>query len=362
MKKLKQLNHTFEKVDSPEIAYILGFIYADGCIIESPHYKMTIALAHIDIEHLKNIGKILSDEIKVKNYEKQCSFSISRKEVIKNLMNLGVIQNKTGTIMSIPNMPKEFIRDFIRGYFDGDGCYVTDRSYVYFNICSANKNILEEFKDVFKEYKIKSSINIDTTRKIGDKQMIQGLLCNINYLKFNLNIKKKNSIINLYDFLYKDATIYLERKEKIIKNYINTKSQKISRDLEFITYEGQTKSIEEWSKELNISANTLKWRIFKSGWTLEQALSLKLNEEIINKNYKYGEKHPNSKLTNQQVLEIYNNPNSSNDISKIYNISKSTVDYIRNGKNYSSVTKHLPRVKLIKNTIPKKYRNDSIRL
>ena len=46
--------------------------------------------------------------------------------------------------MHIPNIPKNLIRHFIRGYFDGDGTIFMDRKYYKSNICSICENFLKE--------------------------------------------------------------------------------------------------------------------------------------------------------------------------------------------------------------------------
>lgn len=47
---------------------------------------------------------------------------IGSKDIFNDLKNrFGIIQNKS-LVIKLPKVPKEFLGDFIRGYFDGDGC------------------------------------------------------------------------------------------------------------------------------------------------------------------------------------------------------------------------------------------------
>ena len=42
------------------------------------------------------------------------------KELLNNLGKFGIRQNKS-LVIKFPTVPKEFLSDFVRGYFDGDG-------------------------------------------------------------------------------------------------------------------------------------------------------------------------------------------------------------------------------------------------
>lgn len=52
-----------------------------------------------------------------------------------------------------------------------------------------------------------------------------------------------------------------------------TTQQNNTRRNHFITYNGETKSLAQWSKEYNISPNTLHHRICRSKWDIEKALT-----------------------------------------------------------------------------------------
>nr|DAI23099.1 MAG TPA: PVL ORF-50-like family [Caudoviricetes sp.] len=46
------------------------------------------------------------------------------------------------------------------------------------------------------------------------------------------------------------------------------------RNNHFLTYDGVTKTLAQWSEELGINYGTLKSRINKLGWTTEEALEI----------------------------------------------------------------------------------------
>jgi hypothetical protein len=53
-------------------------------------------------------------------------FNISNKKLYDDIVNLGLTPNKSLT-MQFPNVPDEFVRNFIRGCWDGDGSVFIDK-------------------------------------------------------------------------------------------------------------------------------------------------------------------------------------------------------------------------------------------
>ena len=102
-------------------------------------------------------------------------------------------------------MNEDFIPDYIRGYFDGDGC-ITRTGYngngIEFKIVSASKEILVFFEDYFnKKYKQNKS-HIYTRKKEESKLQLYDL-------KYSTNFSKE-----LYNILYTPNSLYLKRKKE----------------------------------------------------------------------------------------------------------------------------------------------------
>lgn len=201
----------FEKIDSEEKAYWLGFLYADGAI-GSVADNIELCLKESDLKHIEKFKLFLGSEhkigkkIKKWNNKEYISYRLTvRNKKIKNdLINLGCTPQKTFTI-KFPNndiVPNKFKKDFIRGYNDGDG-----------SVTNSTCSILRiEF--VGPTEFIKESANF-----FGYKSYIY------SYRKYKGSGKKYESYEklsrlilegkNAYDFLnliYKDASIYLDRK------------------------------------------------------------------------------------------------------------------------------------------------------
>lgn len=117
----------FNKIDNEEKAYWLGFLYADGCVHSTNN---EISLQLIDKEHIEKfktaIGAINHKitEIHSKKYENAKTlymFSIKDKQLHQDLQFWGCLSQKTLKLEKIPNIPRDYVSHFIRGYFDGDG-------------------------------------------------------------------------------------------------------------------------------------------------------------------------------------------------------------------------------------------------
>lgn len=123
----------FKYIDSEEKAYWLGFLYADGCITTDKKY-IILELSSEDLEHIKRFKDDIQAHQKIRIYKRNnieyARLCIGCKEMVLDLIKVGCIPHKTFNIV-FPEaniIPKNLIRHFIRGVFDGDGCIsITNR-------------------------------------------------------------------------------------------------------------------------------------------------------------------------------------------------------------------------------------------
>jgi len=115
-----KLNEHFFDAWSPAMAYVLGFWFADGYMRVDRSYR--ISFASNDEQLLLDIRKAIGSTNNIKSDKRDNCFilTVHSKHLYEQLASLGGHKRKSKTI-SLPSMPKEFYRDFIRGYFDGDG-------------------------------------------------------------------------------------------------------------------------------------------------------------------------------------------------------------------------------------------------
>ena len=123
----KKINLKFFKKWSPEMAYILGYITADGCLIKRKDRKNSwvLNITSKDKYHLKNLRRSMDSnyEISPKNNGRgdiSYQLQISYLEICQDVRALGIHPRKTFTLKPI-KVPNRFFPDFVRGYFDADG-------------------------------------------------------------------------------------------------------------------------------------------------------------------------------------------------------------------------------------------------
>jgi len=120
------LNETyFENIDTPEKAYVLGFIYADGNVKGN---RLKIALWDKDRELLERFsaamgfnGPLGREEKTRPNRSDMCVLNVFGRTFCNHLKDKGVMENKVHRIQLPTFLPDDLLRHFVLGYFDGDG-------------------------------------------------------------------------------------------------------------------------------------------------------------------------------------------------------------------------------------------------
>lgn len=201
----------FNVIDNEFKAYWLGFLYADGCIRKKKtsngkeDNKLSLTLASIDREHIERFLISLQSDSPITDYIIKDKYNASRvsvcnKKIVENLSDKGCTQNKSLTLEfpSMEILPKHLIRDFIRGYFDGDGCIHLDLEKRNLSVnFVGTENFLTSMQNILcEELKI-------TKTKLYKKE---------NTKAFQVAWGDLSSIEKIYKYLYKDCNIYLKRK------------------------------------------------------------------------------------------------------------------------------------------------------
>lgn len=203
----------FEKIDNSDKAYILGFLYADGGVYKN---RLEITLSIIDIEILEfiknrlNYGGIITTIII--NNKRYSKLTITSKKMYNDLINIGIIPNKTYMSKVLPKIKDEYIWHFIRGFFDGDGSIYSSnyKSITEYTVnFSNNINVLNEIKVLLKKYDISSS-NVRHRYKNND-------------ISCMLDIKGTFNLEKFYTLMYMNADFYLNRKHNRFEEFNNNK-------------------------------------------------------------------------------------------------------------------------------------------
>jgi hypothetical protein len=208
-------DHHFFSRDNEQSFYWAGFIAADGCVHKRSHdsKQLIISLSEKDIAHLQlfkshiNFDGPISSSITRHSLNNpkwhdsnKNTISISSMQIFDDMKRFDIVPAKTH-IYTFPQWlaDHKLVNHFMRGYVDGDGSFYADskRGRVCFEL-RGTYEFLHTYRDVLEAGAgIKSKVHVttpDSTSKIkysGKKLMPQ-----------------------IVDFLYRDATIYLERKRQ----------------------------------------------------------------------------------------------------------------------------------------------------
>lgn len=205
------LNHDyFQDIDTEGKAYWLGFIMADGCVYKGTNntLRLQINLKASDVGHLDKfqqaIGSSYKIQIKKVTVNSEAALlKINSTKMCKDLQNLGVVPRKS-LICEMPNIPNQLMKHFIRGYFDGDGCITTPKNKNTKVTIVGGEKMMKSIKDFLEKENI--FISLHSPYK-GKKT-------------FNLETQSKENVTEFLRFLYDDASIYLDRKYFLYKNFL----------------------------------------------------------------------------------------------------------------------------------------------
>lgn len=196
----------FDIIDSPNKAYILGLLFADGCNSENIH-NIKLELQERDRHIVESVAKELCTNKPLKTirlhdknpaWQNTCQLIVTNKHMSETLSQHGMVPNKSLMLNFPTSIPENLYSHFIRGYFDGDGHIEWSKSK--FLTIASTRQFCEAIKDICYRFLGISTTIYDTANKNSNTKI--------------LHVFSKARILKFLDFIYGDAELYIDRKYK----------------------------------------------------------------------------------------------------------------------------------------------------
>lgn len=262
------INHNYFKMWSPNMSYILGFWFADGCI--SKHNVVSIHLHKKDKYLLQQFSKEMESEYPLYNSScgKYWSLGIRSKKIYDDIIKKGGKERKSLDV-KFPHVPRKYLPDFVRGYWDGDGSiFLTKGRASYKSSCvSGSKNFVVGLRDCLCKNinRLKPRIYIGKNKK---SKNYYRLILDINdtrrLRKFIYNKKSCLKIARKYKKFIKAGEIKKDIRDRTLLSY--AKSHKIIKKFNIRTQMEWNEFCKTSRKPLGVPANP--YSVYKNkGWT-----------------------------------------------------------------------------------------------
>lgn len=195
----------FENIDTEEKAYWLGFMFADGYIVNHENrygedsFGLTLAEDSLDsIEKFKKslhaTNPILYDNSKSIG-QPLAKIVLTSQKTVNDLIDKGCIKQKSLILQPPKKVPEKLLSHFIRGFFDGDGSLM---KYNYNNYPSYQIEFTTTYemaiwlRDIFGKGDVHKEKRRDFT--------------------WYYSIGGNRQVLDICHYMYDEATIWMNRK------------------------------------------------------------------------------------------------------------------------------------------------------
>ncbi|SFD77669.1 LAGLIDADG-like domain-containing protein [Lentibacillus persicus] len=249
-KRKYEFNEDYFKTWSNNMAYILGFFIADGTVARDGQFVSFAQKEKYILENIKQ--EIGSDQPLYQNKKTGVYILNFNSKIMKaDLIDIhGVIPDKS-RLITLPEVPDEYMSHFIRGYFDGDG-YINYEQYTV-TFVGGSKLFMNQLNEILLKKRLR-------TQYVNDGKNVR------------LHIRGRQSIKRFSDWIYnnKDRKLFLRRKYEIFAREklkaedlsdskdINTIAAIEKRKLNFLTIFSILVSEEKACECIGININTYK--------------------------------------------------------------------------------------------------------
>lgn len=210
----------FKNIDTEEKAYLLGFFLADGCVFYNKCNinaapRIIFGLQQKDSYIVERFHKLLntSNSLRIDNRNNQPFIScvVSSFKLVNDLHFYGLDNPKF--LRPLPIIRYDLVHHLIRGFFDGDGSFNYRLAHPERKICNSYRG-----RATFITYEIIKEDILRIFNYIGINNVYIERVNSEVFLEM-VNIRRKEDILKLYNFMYQDATIFLTRKKEKFEQY-----------------------------------------------------------------------------------------------------------------------------------------------
>lgn len=193
-------NYRFEKIDSPEKAYALGFILADADINDN---NTEISVCIKDKCVVEYISTIINGNVHYSNVFNKKTRRFPRARLIKKIVDiLKFTGGKKKADRHYPRIKEEFERYLLLGLFDSDGCLTWGRR--------KDKNRIWQKISFTSQLKILEGVQKYLINKLNISTVIRP---KSNEKCYVLEFSNRNDVLKFCDHIYPNNDfIILERK------------------------------------------------------------------------------------------------------------------------------------------------------
>lgn len=203
-KRKFNINDNYFDQENSNMAYIMGLWAADGNVSFNEN-RLDLELNSVDLEILEQIRTELCSERPIKIYQCQNGYIKSKllfwsSHIKRKFAEYGIVPNKTYSedFHAPYKLDKKYWIDYIRGFFDGDGC-VKKASSLTFELNSINHQFLVDIQSFMKEY-YDIDMQISIVHDRPSQYTLYRLYCYGKYAK------------KVYNILYTPNSLFLKRK------------------------------------------------------------------------------------------------------------------------------------------------------
>lgn len=208
------VNDDFFASWSHDMAYILGFWWADGCIFKKEFH---IGQNKKDEYLLKKMAVVMNSSYPLSSCRSNNNVElwVTSEKIVKDIKKLGGTERKS-LICEFPKVPRTYLPDFVRGLWDGDGSVykiIRRRSYESSFTCGSEKFARSLYGILRAEIPNIGGCFQKKIKRAGEK--LFDSVRSVDSIYYSIRFSNNDSV-RLRNFLYSTpSTLRMERKYRL---------------------------------------------------------------------------------------------------------------------------------------------------